>query len=103
MTPLERRMEQDRATRDAALRLFKNDITVIKGEMQARSIGTRLADRLSEGAMDLMDDALDYAEDNKGKVGAGITAALLLVARGPILRALGLSGNDGSEEPEDTE
>lgn len=103
MSPLERRLEQDRELRDSALRLFKNDLAVIKSEIKARSVGTRLADRLGEGAMDLLDDALDYAEDNKGKVAAGVTAGLLLVARGPILRVLGLSEDDDGEEADDVE
>lgn len=105
MSRLEDRMEQDRALRDAALRLFKADLTVIRSEIRARGLGARVADRLGEGAMDMLDDALDYAEDNRGKVAAGIAAAALVVAHGPILRALGLAetGADGEyhdEEPD---
>ena len=72
-------------------------MTVIRSEMKARGPGARLADRLSEGAMDMLDEALDYAQDNPGKLAAGAAVVGLWLARGPILRAAGLT----EEEDED--
>ena len=60
-----------------------------------------MADRLGDGARELADDALDYASDNKGMVGAAIAAVVLWFARGPILDALGdLFADDDEEEIE---
>lgn len=101
MNGLEARLEQDRALRDAALRLFKTDLAVIRGEVEARGIGARLTDRLTEGAMDLLDDAIDYADDNRGKVALGVAAAALVAAHGPILRALGLADEEDDDEEYD--
>ena len=89
MSPLERRMIEDREVRDAALRLFKADLGLIRGDLDDRSIGARLSDRVGDATMDMLDEAVDYAEANRGKVAAGVAAAVLWFARGPILDALG--------------
>ncbi len=94
MSRIYNRLLQDRALRDAALQLVKTDISVIRSEMSARSPGARLADRVSEGAMDMLDEAVDYAQDNPGKLAAGVGVIALWFARGPILRAAGLDEDD---------
>lgn len=100
MSELERRLAEDKGLRDAALGLFKADLALIRADLAERGIGERIGDRIGESAMDLLDEGIDYAEDNKGKVAAGIAAGVLWFARRPILGALGrLIGND--EEPAD--
>lgn len=100
MSDPERRLAEDKALRDAALGLFKADLALVRADLAERGIGQRIADRLGEGTMDMLDEAVDYAEDNKGKVAAGVAAVVLWFARGPILDALGrLVGED--QEPAD--
>jgi len=100
MSRLERRLVEDRALRDAALELFKADIAFIRSGIRERGVGARLADRLGEGTRDMVDEAADYAEANKGVVAAGLAALVLWFARGPILKFFaGLMGDD--EEAED--
>lgn len=82
---LARQLSEDRAMRDAALSIFKSDIEFIRNDLRRRGIGERVADRLGEGAADMMDDAIDYADDNRGKIGAMVLAAVMWFARGPIL------------------
>ena len=91
-------MAEDKALRDAALALFRADLAMVRADLKERGLGPRIADRVGESTMDMLDDAVDYAEDNKGKIAAGIAAVVLWFARGPILDALGrLIGDD--EEP----
>jgi hypothetical protein len=100
VSDLEQRLAEDKALRDAALGLFKADLALVRGDLADRGIGPRIADRLGESVMDILDDAIDYAEDNKGTIAAGIAAVVLWFARRPILAALGrLIGDD--EEPLD--
>jgi len=96
----EQRLAEDKALRDAALGLFKADLALVRADLAERGVGQRVADRLGEGAMDVFDDAVDYAEDNKGQIAAALAAVVLWFARRPILGALGrLIGDD--EEPAD--
>ena len=101
MSDLEHRLAEDKALRDAALALFKADLALVRADLDERGIGKRIADRVGESTMDMIDDAADYAEDNKGKVAAGIAAVILWFARGPILDALGPL--IGDEEPADAD
>ena len=100
MSDLEQRLAEDRVLRDAALDLFRADLALIRGDLKERSVGGRVADRLSESALEMVAEAADYAEANKGKVAAGIAAVVLWFARGPILDALagGLADEDGVDE-----
>jgi hypothetical protein len=83
------------------LQLFKSDLALIRGDLDERGIGARAKDRLGGAALEMLDDAVDYAEDNKGWVAAGAAAVVLWFARKPILGWLAdlLEGDDASEEP----
>ena len=97
MSDLEDRLAEDKALRDAALALFKADLALVRADLDERGLGKRVADRLGKSTMEMLDEAADYAEGNKGKVAAGIAAVILWFARGPILDALGPL--IGDEEP----
>ena len=98
MTELEHRLEEDRLLRDASLGLFKADLALIRADIAERGIGTRIKDRLGEGTADMLDDAVDYAEENRGKIAAVLAAVVLWFARGPIIDALGRLFDNGEEE-----
>ena len=101
MSDLEHRLAEDKALRDAALALFKADLALVRADLDERGLAGRIKDRVGESTMEVLDDAVDIAEDNKGKVAAGIAAVILWFARGPILDALGrlLGDEDEDEEP----
>jgi hypothetical protein len=100
MSYLERQLAEDRVLRDAALAVFKADLAFIRTDLREKGVGARLADRLGEGTRDMVDDAVDYAEANTGKVAAGVMAVILWFARGPIVDAVGkLLGEEEDEEP----
>jgi hypothetical protein len=101
MSKLDHQLAEDRALRDAALALFKADLAFIRTDLREKGVGTRLADRLGDGTRDMVDDAVDYAEANSGKVAAGALAVILWFARGPILDTIGrlFGDDDEAEEP----
>ncbi|HEY6815845.1 MAG TPA: hypothetical protein VI168_09935 [Croceibacterium sp.] len=100
MSDLARRFAEDKALRDSALQLLKSDLALIRGELDERGVGARAKDRLGEAALGMLDDAIDYADDNKGWVAAGTAAVVLWFARKPILRWLAdLLDGDGHAEP----
>ena len=97
-TPAER-LQHDRALRDAALRLVKADLALVRGDLAARGVGTRVADRVGDAALETLDDAVAYAQGHRGQVAAGITALLLFLFRGPLLDSLAaLIAEDGDED-----
>ena len=100
MNDLASQLAEDKMLRDAALRLFKSDIALIRGDLDERGIGARVKDRLGEAGLGMLDDAIDYAEDNKGWVAAGAAAVVLWFARKPIIGWLAeLLEGDPDEEP----
>jgi hypothetical protein len=99
VSDLEHRLAEDKALRDAALALFKADIALVRADLDERGLGQRITNRVGESTMEMLDEATDFAEDNKGKVAAGVAAVVLWFARGPILDALGrLIGEDEEDE-----
>jgi hypothetical protein len=94
---LARQLSEDRAMRDAALILFKSDLELIRQDLKHRGLGTRLADRMGEGAADMMEDAVGYASENRGKIAAIVLSAALWFARRPILRFLGKEPDEDLE------
>ena len=101
MSDLADRLAEDKALRDAALQLFRSDIALIRGDLDARSVGARAKERLGDAALGMVEDAIDYAGDNTGRVAAGVTAVVLWFARKPILRWLAdlLDGESADAEP----
>lgn len=105
MSDLENRLAEDKALRDAALQLFKSDLALIRGELDERGLGERAKDRLGDAALGMVDDAIDYAEGNKGWVALGAAAVLLWFARRPLLRWVAdvLDPEHADEEPGDAQ
>lgn len=92
------RMIQDRYLRDSARALVEADIEHIKADFAHKGLGERAMDRLAEGAMDLYEDAIDVAEDNKGALAALVAAIVVWFARNPILSLLGLQDDEKHRE-----
>ena len=90
---------EDRALRDAARALLKADLARVRGDLAAKSIGERAKDRITEGAIDLYEEAADMAEDNKGILAALVGAIALWFARNPIVSLF----SDREEEDEASE
>ena len=81
----ERQMREDRALRDAALALVKADISHLKNDVSAKGVGARLATRMSDGATDVFEEAVEVADSNRGILTALLAAVVLWFARNPIM------------------
>ncbi len=89
MSAAEHQLADDKALRDAALAVFQADLRFIKEDLAARGVGGRIADRLGDSALDMVDDAVDYAESNKGQIGAAVAGRGDLVCPGADPQRLG--------------
>jgi len=100
LSPLEVRLAEDRKLRDAALEVFSADLRFIKQDLHARSVGKRITDRIGESALDVVDEAVDYAEANRGYVAAAFAAVILWLARAPLLNGLARIFGLDEDDPE---
>jgi hypothetical protein len=99
---LDTRLAEDRQLRDAALEVFSTDLRFIRDDLRAKGVGERIADRIGSSAMDVIDEAVDYAEANTGRVAAVAAAVVLWFARTPLLNGLArIFGYDDADEEQD--
>ena len=94
-------MLADKHLRDSARALVDADIEHLKADLAHKGVGERIMDRAKEGAIDLYEDAVDIADDNKGALAALLAAVVVWFARHPILAAFGFEGVSHDEEDEE--
>lgn len=105
MSEAERRLLDDRATRNAARAVFDGGLDQIREDLAARSIGGRIADQATGEVKAALAEGLAVAKESKGIVAGTVLALLAWFFRGPLLDALDglLSGEPGpapvQEEP----
>ena len=93
------RMLEDRYLRDSARALVEADVEHVKTDLARKGLAARTFDTVKDGAIDLYEEAVDAAEDNKGALAALIAAVVVWFARNPLLDLLGLGeGDDASED-----
>lgn len=100
MTGRRARMIEDRYLRDSAKALVEADIDHLKTSFSQRGLTERAFDKVREGAVDIYEEAIDVAEDNKGALAALFAAIVVWFARNPILSIIGL-GDEPDEPAED--
>ncbi len=100
-----RQMAEDRALRDAARALVEADLSHLKSDLSFKGIAPRLKDRMTEGAVDVFEEATEAAESNRGVLLTLLAAVAIWFARNPILELfsdLDQAEADGAEpETED--
>jgi len=102
VTGSQARLAEDRKLRDAALDVFITDLRFIREDLHARGVGERIADRIGSSALEVIDEAVDYAEANTGRITAALAAVVLWFARTPLLNGLArIFGFDGDDEEQD--
>jgi hypothetical protein len=79
------RMKEDRALRDAAQALVKSDVAHLRADLAIRGIGARVAGRVGESAVNILDEAVDVAENNRGVLAGLVGALLLWFVRNPVI------------------
>lgn len=92
---LEQRLREDRVLRNAARALFEADIAHLRASLAGKSISSRIVDRIGEGASDVLDEAMEVADNNKGVIATLIAAIVLWFARHPLID-LFTDDDDGS-------
>ncbi len=91
-------MYEDRTVRDAALELVKADIAHVRQDISAQGVGSRLADRFSEGAVDVFEEAVEVADDNRGVFATLVAAVFIWFARNPIMSLFDDTEENGGDE-----
>lgn len=95
---LEQRLREDRVLRNAARALFEADVAHLRASLAGRSISTRIVDRIGEGASDVLDEAMEVADNNRGVIATLVAAIVLWFARHPIMDLFS-DGDDAEPEP----
>lgn len=94
-------LSQARVARDAAKTAFNTRLEQVKADLAVRSIGGRVADKLGEEAVDVLDYTVDVARDSKGIIAGTLVAIVLWLFRNPIIAwAEGLFTDETGEEEE---
>ena len=100
MNKRERDFLADRALRNAARALVERDIRNVREDLSTRGIKDRVTDRMTDGAMELFEEATEMADSNRGILATLIGAVFIWFARHPILSFLGLEDEqDDDDEP----
>ncbi|MFT4027094.1 MAG: hypothetical protein QM676_09880 [Novosphingobium sp.] len=94
-----------RIERDAARETFDARLAAIRADLDARSIGSRMAGTVVGEASDAIEVGLDVAREHKGLIAGTIGALLLWIFRQPLFGAAvalyGRLSGDSAEEIED--
>lgn len=98
MTDLKRQMVEDRTLRDAARSLIEADIANLRADLVSKSLGERMLGRVGESASQLLDQAGETAQNNRGVLAALIGAIALWFARNPIMSLF--NDDDPDQGPE---
>ncbi len=94
MTNSETQLLAARATRNAAKAAFDQRSAQVKGDIEARGLGVRIADRLSEEARKGAGQAIEVASESKLIVASVVGAFMLWLLRHPILAWIDELQND---------
>ncbi|MXP43704.1 hypothetical protein [Allopontixanthobacter sediminis] len=98
-TELGLKLKEDRLLRNAAFALLKADVANLRADLAGRGFGERIVDRINEGAVDIFEEAVELADNNRGVLAALIGAVLLWFARNPIMALF--TDDDGLEDEND--
>ena len=85
---LEQQLREDRALRNAARALFEADIAHLRASLAGKSISTRIVERIGEGAAEVLDEAIEVADNNKGVIATLVAAIILWFARNPLIELI---------------
>jgi len=85
MAGLAQRVLSERSLRNAARSTFDQRLAQVRQDIEARGIGGRIADKVGGDARDMLDEAVEVADQNRGVVAGTIVALLLWFFRNPIM------------------
>ena len=85
MTDPFKQLAEDRTVRNAAWEVFENDWAHIRGDLDARGVAGRIADKAGDEAREIFDTAVAVADENRTVVGGTVAALLLWLLRNPLI------------------
>lgn len=88
MSPLARQVIADRAERNARRGEFETRLEQVKTDLEAKGVGGRIADKVSNQAKEAFAEAMDVAGDNKGIIAGTIIVLMIWLFRNPIIALL---------------
>lgn len=94
MTDLGSRMREEKALRDAARALVEADLAHLKTNLGAMSLTERMFARVSSGAAEVFEEAVEVADNNRGVLATLLAAVALWFARHPIMALFGEETED---------
>ena len=77
-----------RADRDAARANFDGALDRVKGDLAARGVGGRIADKFGKETRDILVQGIEVADEHREVVAGTALALVLWFARGPIIHNL---------------
>ena len=105
MTDLRTQLIEDRHLRDSARVLVEASVENVRSEFSGGGLAGRAKDRLTDGATEVYDEAVNVAADNKGALAAIVAALVMWFARNPLSELLGDmmhdENDDSADPPED--
>jgi len=81
----EQRLVADRGNRNSARGLFDQRLSRVKADLSARSVPTRVKDRVQEQVFTALDYGIDVAKESKGIIAATSGAIALWFFRQPLI------------------
>lgn len=93
-----RQLRADRAVRDAARALVDADVAHFRADLGGKDIKTRMLDRVTEGAVDVLEEAVDVAQSNRAALITLLAAIGLWFARNPIMALFSDTDEDDTDE-----
>jgi hypothetical protein len=88
MNAAERRLSEDRSTRNAARGVFDANMAQVKADLEARSIPGRIVDKADRDVREAIATGLDVASESKGIIAGTLAALVLWFFREPVLAQL---------------
>lgn len=86
MTDAERQLEFDRATRNAARRVFDARLERVRTALNQKSLGARARDEAVDRAIGVAGQGLDIARESRWVLVGTALAIVAWLGRGPLLR-----------------
>ncbi len=85
MNRAELQLEEARDRRDSARARFDARLAIVRADVEARSVGGRIADKAAEEARDAMEEALAVARESKVIIAGTVAALALWFLRNPLI------------------
>lgn len=88
MSTTARQFTAAKATRDRTRAAFDGRLAKVKQDLEARGVGGRIADKVSEDARAVLEEAQDFAGTHRGLIAGTIAALMLWLLRHPLIAGL---------------